>query len=764
MRLITIAILTLAALLLGNCTKDPLLPGDDWEAGSIVTDLPSGGFEPGWVRVKFTHLDESLNTMLKRGGVIYTGITEFDELALTLGVTGMQRVFSDGGRYAERRKRYGLHLWYDLYVGEDRPLSDPLNRFAALPVVEVAELIPVIRESTDGGRSSHSSYADRLLFPLPLPLPLAQSGGDGHSFNDPLLPRQWHYHNDGSTASSVAGADARIFDAWTITTGDPRVIVAVVDGGIDYTHPDLAANMWINTGEIPGNGIDDDGNGYVDDIYGYRWTKSGLPPAGGNIIPMDHGSHCAGTIAAVNNNGIGLAGVAGGNGNPATGVRLMSCQTYVPDPEKPEDPYGNSASTSQTPDAFAYAADNGAVIVSCSFTYGGTSLSAAYKAGIDYFVDNAGTDENGNQTGPMKGGLMVGAAGNDGEILAKYPASYEKVISVAYSMSNYKKSPSSNYGPSIDVTAPGGATSSSYAPGRVGGIFSTIPMASGNFDVQQGYAYKSGTSMAAPHVAGVAALILSAAVENDIPMTAGKLRSIIERSCFSLDQWNPEYVGMLGRGQIDAGHAIEILLGGDEQPLQPPANIKTTSELNSITVTWDTPADYLGHPVKSTETFISLSPLEGVNLATPPAGVRKEVVSNTKAPGERAEKRFSSLDEDHEYYFALISVDRYDQKSEPVFFSARTKAAGTTGPDGRHLFMVYPSRTSGELFIAFPVSVHGKKVEITIYNSVGYVVWRHEVIGGTAPYRALITRLAGGVYTVVLRSGDSVEKHSIIKY
>lgn len=112
----------------------------------------------------------------------------------------------------------------------------------------------------------------------------------------------------------------------------------------------------------------------------------------------------------------------------------MSCQTYIPDPAYPDDPHGNSKSTSQTPDAFAYAADNGAVIVNCSFSYSGTTLSAAYKAGIDYFIDNAGIDENGNQIGPMKGGLMVASAGNDGEYnLTKYPGSYERVINVAYS-------------------------------------------------------------------------------------------------------------------------------------------------------------------------------------------------------------------------------------------------------------------------------------------------------------------------------------------
>lgn len=277
-------------------------------------------------------------------------------------------------------------------------MTRTINSFAELPFVDIVELIPVDRQTSFGQHpfsSIMSTYNPALVSGFYAAV--RASGGDGHNFNDPLIKRQWHYYNDGSTTNSVAGADANIFPAWKVTTGHPSIIVAVVDGGIDFSHPDLAQNMWINKKEISGNNMDDDNNGYVDDIYGFRWGRAGVGEPTGEIFPMDHGSHCAGTIAAVNNNGVGLAGVAGGNGNPATGVRLMSCQTYVPDLAFPDDPHGNSKSTSQTPDAFAYAADNGAVIVNCSFSYSGTTLSAAYKAGIDYFVDNAGTDENGKQ-------------------------------------------------------------------------------------------------------------------------------------------------------------------------------------------------------------------------------------------------------------------------------------------------------------------------------------------------------------------------------
>lgn len=750
-------------VLLGACSKDPVLTDRVLPVTDMLNSELPEEYEAGWVRVKFRYLDHDLSVIAKGDRDFYTGIKELDNLAAELGVRQAHRVFAEGGKFRERREKYGLHLWYDFYVGEDVPITGPINSFRELSIVDVAEAIPVFRQTSPPVSMISKALAGFNLQPSSLFSPVREKK-NGAPFNDPLLYRQWHYNNDGSTASSVAGADARIFSAWVTSTGHPDVIVAIVDGGIDFSHPDLAQNMWINRGEIPGNGKDDDGNGYIDDIYGYRWSKSGLPPAGGDIKPMDHGSHCAGVVAAVNNNGVGIAGIAGGNGSSFTGARLMSCQTYVPDPAYPGDPYGNSKSTSQTPDAFAYAADNGAVIVNCSFTYSGSSLSAAYKAGIDYFVDNAGTDENGVQTGPMKGGLMVAAAGNDGQVLAQYPASYIKVISVAYSMSNYKKSPSSNYGPSIDVTAPGGATSSSYAPGKAGGIFSTIPMESNNYDVQKGYAYKSGTSMAAPHVAGVAALILSAAVEKDIPMTAGKLRSIIERSCFSLDPWNPEYTGMLGHGQIDAGHAIQLLLAGDDQTVSQPQNVATVPEKYAINVSWETPSDFVGNPVVAIETFISLNPLEGVNYDRPPKGVKKEILENTANVGVKVEKKFQNLESNTEYFLALIAVDRYNQKSEPVVFSATTKPELEPDKSTGKQFVVAPTVVKEEFTIGFSESVYGQNIRVEIFNSVGYKMFTSDITGGSRPVTVNIKQLAGGVYTVALKTQNIVEKHTIIKY
>lgn len=159
---------------------------------------------------------------------------------------------------------------------------------------------------------------------------LGTKAGDALPFNDEYLKYQWHYKNTGDksfSATAVAGADIDVFPVWEkLTTGDRDIIVAVVDEGVCYSHEDLAANMWTNDKEIPGNGIDDDGNGYIDDVHGYNfvddgdisWTKSG---------DTGHGTFCAGTIAAVNNNGKGVSGIAGGSGN-GDGCRIMSCQIF----------------------------------------------------------------------------------------------------------------------------------------------------------------------------------------------------------------------------------------------------------------------------------------------------------------------------------------------------------------------------------------------------------------------------------------------------
>ena len=267
--------------------------------------------------------------------------------------------------------------------------------------------------------------------------------------NDPDFSKLWGLKN-----SSNAGVDVGATDAWNISKGSKKVIVAVIDSGIDYTHPDLAANMWVNEGEIPGNEIDDDNNGYVDDYYGYDFGEGDSDPAPNG---SDHGTHVAGTIGAVGNNAIGVVGVN-------WDVKLMALKCGV-----------GERSIVNTTEAYEYAIAMGANVMNCSFGGGGYSatalraLAAAQKKGI----------------------LVVCAAGNeasDNDVYPVYPAGYEldNIISVASMDSNGKPSSFTNYGKtSVDIAAPGGD------------IYSTLPNSE--------YGEMSGTSMAAPHVAGMAA-------------------------------------------------------------------------------------------------------------------------------------------------------------------------------------------------------------------------------------------------------------------
>ncbi|MGN6544946.1 MAG: S8 family peptidase, partial [Aureliella sp.] len=269
--------------------------------------------------------------------------------------------------------------------------------------------------------------------------------------NDPSFGSLWGMENNGSTG--LADADIDASQAWDYGTSS-SVVVAVIDTGIDYTHPDLQANIWTNTREVAGNGIDDDGNGYVDDIRGWNFVA-------GNNNPMDdngHGTHVSGTIGAVGNNGIGVAGVA-------WNVKLMALKFL--------DSSG-SGLLSNAVSAIDYARTNGAKIINAS--WGGGSFSSVLDSAIQRFYN--------------AGGIFVAAAGNDASnnaTVASYPANYNNVISVAASTSSDTLASFSNYGTNVEIAAPGQS------------ILSTVP--------NNSYAVYSGTSMATPHVSGALALL-----------------------------------------------------------------------------------------------------------------------------------------------------------------------------------------------------------------------------------------------------------------
>ncbi len=328
--------------------------------------------------------------------------------------------------------------------------------------------------------------------------------------NDPDLSRLWGLHNTGQTGG-IDDADIDALEAWNITTGSRDVVIAVIDTGVDYTHRDLAANIWRNPGEIPGNGIDDDGNGFIDDVYGYDFVNNDGDPMDDN----GHGTHVAGTIGGVGNDGTGIVGV---NWQVSImGLKFLSG--------------GGSGSTSDAVRAVNYATmmrrDHGINIVATNNSWGGGGFSQSLSDAIE-----AGGDA---------GILFIAAAGNEGnnnDTFPGYPASMtsEAIISVAATDSSNNLAGFSNYGAtSVDVGAPGV------------GIYSALP---GNR-----YASYSGTSMATPHVAGIVGL-LAAANPN---LTAAEIRTAILDTAVPISSLN----GRVATGGLaNAAAALDAISTG----------------------------------------------------------------------------------------------------------------------------------------------------------------------------------------------------------
>ena len=232
----------------------------------------------------------------RKGAKLSTGIQSLSATAQKLNAVSMEPVFVSTPATAERHAKWGLDRWYDIKFDESIAPEEAVALMERTPgVVKAQKIVPMQR--MEGGKSFVKIGKQMASAMTASAMP----------FNDPRLPLQWHYHNDGSIADTRAGADINLFNAWKETTGRPEVIVAIIDGGVDYTHEDLAANMLVNEAEANGlPGVDDDGNGFIDDIYGYNFVTNS-----GEVYPHDHGPHVAGTVAAVTNNGVGVAGASG---------------------------------------------------------------------------------------------------------------------------------------------------------------------------------------------------------------------------------------------------------------------------------------------------------------------------------------------------------------------------------------------------------------------------------------------------------------------
>ncbi|WP_224488735.1 S8 family serine peptidase [Robertkochia flava] len=581
-----------------------------WMAGSLNVMAQNKDFVPGKVRVKIKpNQVEMVAKGMKKStaiGQLKIGLSSFDKISAKFAATKMERVFPHAGKNESRHIKHGLHLWYEIDVENEADLLTVVSEYGGNEYVEMAEAIRV--------KSVDYTGVERVEMPSSPAMPM--------STNDPYLADQWHLFNDGTLPQSEPGVDINVRPAWDITTGTPNVIVAVVDGGIDTEHEDLRDNLWVNEAELNGEpGVDDDFNGYIDDVHGYNFVDRQ-----GDIVAHEHGTHVAGTVAATSNNGKGVAGVAGGSGN-GDGVRMISAQVFSP-----------NGGGGNFPAAIVYGADNGAVISQNSWGYQTSGYyEQAVLDAIDYFVEEAG-----NYPGsPMKGGVVLFAAGNNGVEELHYPSVYEKTIAVAATGANYKKAVYSSYGNWVDLTTTGGDVSQ----GVKNQVLSTIPA--------NGYGYLQGTSMATPHASGVAALIVSK--YGSSTFTNKELKQRLLTGVRDIESYNPEYAGKLGLGFMDA--ALALAENDNTAP-------NTITDLNLVGISQDFAS--LSFSVPSDEGDGTPEKYHVYWSANENMGGKSELIvtNDFREVGDVIEVTIEDLDFETVYYFSVVAEDRWGNRSE----------------------------------------------------------------------------------------------------
>lgn len=625
-------LLIIISLLLLSCsdeyTDQSIVPQD--EATEIDNNV---NVRKGIVRIKLKEGAERQLSVSRSSTGLKSGIEGLDEKLESLEVQNLQRVFAYAGKYEERTRKEGLHLWYEVKFDESRLLSEVCSQLKELDEITTVETVRKVQPNQD----------EMLFSAVSTPVTYMLKREDVLPFNDPYLKAQWNLNNTGSVPNSIVGADINLFEAWLQETGKPNVVVAIVDSGVDCEHEDLSESMHVNLAELNGlPGVDDDNNGFVDDIYGYNFvTNSGLVEAD----RQGHGTHVAGIIAARSNNGKGVSGIAGGDGTPNSGVRLISCQM------------SHQAIEGNIIGALKYGADAGAIISQNSWGLEGAHVDEAEKAAIEYFIKYAGCDENGNQRAdsPMKGGIVICANANGNSSSIVYPAAYESVISVVSTGPDFKKARTSNYADWVTLIAPGGNATTTTEQA----IYSTTP--------NNSYAYKQGCSMACPHVSGVAALIVSKYGGPGFTADDLKERLVTSLLPVDVDEMNPTYAGRLGKGYIDAGKALTDNLKKTPESVSDPI---VNGDFRSAEVTWTAVKDEDDVTAHTYELYFSFDPLSISNYRD---GKMFEIKGFIYNPGDNVSYILNNLPVNSNLYFAVVAKDRWGLESDPAFFNGSTK-------------------------------------------------------------------------------------------
>lgn len=605
------------------------------------------------------HIDNSRNTLF-----IPTGSDLLDTYLRDVGANKIERIFPFAGKDEHRQRAAALNTWYSIAM--DRTATRGTRAAAKHQLETIADYAEPAYHAVLESPEYISDDGDSET-----------QANKGKYFNDPLYDKQWNLHNNGNIGnytdatgkriiSSIAHADINAEAAWRQTTGDPSVVVAVVDGGIDIHHEDLQESIWINKNEIPDNGIDDDNNGYVDDVYGYNFTEDNAL-----ITPTRHATHVAGIIAARNNNGKGISSIAGGNGNPNTGVRLMCCQIFRNNPNyNPSDKH--SPETIGTGDrnreaaAIVYGANNGAIISQNSWGYDRVMKQTpqVIKDAIHYFNTYAGGDKTDKPL--MQGGLVVFAAGNDATSAPSMPSAESSVVSVSSFNPDFSASWYTNYGSWTDISAPGGSKPvNGLYPLQDGqptsAILSTVPATTAH--PNGGYAYMQGTSMATPHVSAIAALIVSK--YGNARFTAKQLRERLLTGVRPMDYnkyLTETYRNSMGSGYADALAALTDY-DHDTTPTAPLFLVnRAKPDYGKIRMAWTSKNNGANGSLQKYVLYCSKHPVTTANRANKDV-IAYNIPAQFAKENQAIQYTVTHLDNNTKYYFGILAEARNGHQS-----------------------------------------------------------------------------------------------------